>query len=196
MTDSYDQFPQPMSAPADTSLPDPTIGSVESIPDERAVDEPDVDEQDDGAGFAALGLRPELLKALADLGYEEPTPIQRETIPHADRRPRPARSGRHRHRQDRGVRPPGAAAHRHQPARRAVGARARADPRARGAGERGDVQVRQGARDQGRSGVRRAADPAPAAAARPWRARRRRHAGPRDRPHRTRVAQARRASAR
>ncbi|MFM8564494.1 MAG: DEAD/DEAH box helicase [Acidimicrobiia bacterium] len=34
------------------------------------------------SGFADLGLRPELLKALADLGYEEPTPIQREAIPH------------------------------------------------------------------------------------------------------------------
>jgi ATP-dependent RNA helicase DeaD len=34
------------------------------------------------AGFAALGLRPELLDVLDDLGYEEPTPIQRETIPH------------------------------------------------------------------------------------------------------------------
>ena len=34
-----------------------------------------------GAGFAELGLRPELLKALDDLGYEEPTPIQREAIP-------------------------------------------------------------------------------------------------------------------
>ena len=33
-------------------------------------------------GFADLGLRPELLKALAGLGYEEPTPIQREAIPH------------------------------------------------------------------------------------------------------------------
>ena len=33
-------------------------------------------------GFAALGLRPELLKALDELGYEEPTPIQRETIPY------------------------------------------------------------------------------------------------------------------
>ena len=33
-------------------------------------------------GFAALGLRPELLKALDALGYEEPTPIQRETIPY------------------------------------------------------------------------------------------------------------------
>ena len=32
-------------------------------------------------GFAALGLRPELLAALEALGYEEPTPIQRETIP-------------------------------------------------------------------------------------------------------------------
>ncbi|GIE91319.1 DEAD/DEAH box helicase [Actinoplanes regularis] len=32
------------------------------------------------AGFAGLGLRPELLRALADLGYEEPTPIQREAI--------------------------------------------------------------------------------------------------------------------
>jgi len=32
-------------------------------------------------GFATLGLRDELLAALDDLGYEEPTPIQRETIP-------------------------------------------------------------------------------------------------------------------
>ncbi len=31
-------------------------------------------------GFAALGLRDELLASLAALGYEEPTPIQRETI--------------------------------------------------------------------------------------------------------------------
>ncbi|MGD9997778.1 MAG: DEAD/DEAH box helicase, partial [Ilumatobacteraceae bacterium] len=33
------------------------------------------------SGFAALGLRDELLSALDELGYEEPTPIQRETIP-------------------------------------------------------------------------------------------------------------------
>ena len=31
--------------------------------------------------FADLGLGPELLRALGELGYEEPTPIQRETIP-------------------------------------------------------------------------------------------------------------------
>src|SRR5215204_437906 len=32
-------------------------------------------------GFAALGIRQATLRALEDLGYEEPTPIQRETIP-------------------------------------------------------------------------------------------------------------------
>ncbi len=42
-------------------------------------DSPDTD---GGDGFDTLGLRPELLKTIADLGYEEPTPIQRETIPH------------------------------------------------------------------------------------------------------------------
>ncbi|MFL5826097.1 MAG: DEAD/DEAH box helicase [Thermoleophilaceae bacterium] len=35
----------------------------------------------DTASFADLALRPELLHALSDLGYEEPTPIQREAIP-------------------------------------------------------------------------------------------------------------------
>ncbi|ETK37435.1 heavy metal transporter [Microbispora sp. ATCC PTA-5024] len=39
------------------------------------------DMSDEGPGFADLALRPELLKALSDLGYEEPTPIQREAIP-------------------------------------------------------------------------------------------------------------------
>ena len=33
------------------------------------------------AGFEAFGLRAEVLTALKSLGYEEPTPIQRETIP-------------------------------------------------------------------------------------------------------------------
>ncbi|MEU4805211.1 DEAD/DEAH box helicase [Actinosynnema sp. NPDC023587] len=36
---------------------------------------------DDRTSFADLGLRPELLRALSGLGYEEPTPIQREAIP-------------------------------------------------------------------------------------------------------------------
>src|SRR5512140_3452405 len=33
------------------------------------------------AGFATLGLDPRLLDALTALGYEEPTPVQRATIP-------------------------------------------------------------------------------------------------------------------
>ncbi|WP_222936584.1 DEAD/DEAH box helicase [Streptomonospora sp. PA3] len=37
---------------------------------------------DAAPGFAELPLREELLDALARLGYEEPTPIQREAIPH------------------------------------------------------------------------------------------------------------------
>ncbi|MGH3929305.1 MAG: DEAD/DEAH box helicase [Pseudonocardiaceae bacterium] len=36
---------------------------------------------DDTAGFADLTLRPELLRAVSTLGYEEPTPIQRVAIP-------------------------------------------------------------------------------------------------------------------
>jgi ATP-dependent RNA helicase DeaD len=36
---------------------------------------------DDTTGFDDLALRPELLRALTGLGYEEPTPIQREAIP-------------------------------------------------------------------------------------------------------------------
>jgi ATP-dependent RNA helicase DeaD len=36
---------------------------------------------DQPSGFAALGLRSEILQALESLGYEEPTAIQRKTIP-------------------------------------------------------------------------------------------------------------------
>src|SRR5437764_7384798 len=34
-----------------------------------------------GTGFADLGIDPRLVEALTALGYEEPTPIQREAIP-------------------------------------------------------------------------------------------------------------------
>ena len=37
--------------------------------------------EDTTTTFADLGLRPELLEALSGLGYEEPTPIQREAVP-------------------------------------------------------------------------------------------------------------------
>ena len=36
---------------------------------------------DSASTFAALGLRPELLRAIADQGYEQPTPIQLKAIP-------------------------------------------------------------------------------------------------------------------
>ena len=36
---------------------------------------------EDPSGFANLGLRDELLTTISALGYEEPTPIQREAIP-------------------------------------------------------------------------------------------------------------------
>ncbi|WP_109125599.1 DEAD/DEAH box helicase [Dyella sp. C11] len=42
---------------------------------------PSSDSQPAAAGFAALGLHPELLRALADVGYESPSPIQAATIP-------------------------------------------------------------------------------------------------------------------
>ncbi|WP_439622714.1 DEAD/DEAH box helicase [Gemmata sp.] len=42
---------------------------------------PTTPEPDAVGGFAALGLDPRLVAALTELGYEEPTPIQREAIP-------------------------------------------------------------------------------------------------------------------
>jgi ATP-dependent RNA helicase DeaD len=51
-----------------------TPGDEYSAPDEHSV-------PDEHPTFDSLGLRPELLKALSALGYEEPTPIQQEAIP-------------------------------------------------------------------------------------------------------------------
>ena len=62
---------------------------------------PDVEEPaPEPTGFAALGLRPEILNVLSSLGYEEPTPIQRETIPRllAGRDKRPPERARPRRR--------------------------------------------------------------------------------------------------
>ncbi|MGO4699714.1 DEAD/DEAH box helicase [Dyella sp. 2RAB6] len=42
---------------------------------------PSSESQPAAAGFAALALKPELLKVLADVGYESPSPIQAATIP-------------------------------------------------------------------------------------------------------------------
>src|SRR5579875_2269836 len=59
------------------TLPSITIDSIA-----RSATELDADGAGDGdGGFAPLGLAPEIVSALTALGYEEPTPIQRETIP-------------------------------------------------------------------------------------------------------------------
>lgn len=42
---------------------------------------PSSESQPAAAGFAALALKPEVLKALSDVGYESPSPIQAATIP-------------------------------------------------------------------------------------------------------------------
>ena len=76
--------------------------------------EEDSPETSEGDGFDTLGLRPELLKTINDLGYEEPTPIQLPDHPAPPRRPRPAGSGGDGHRQDCGVRAAGAADDRHR----------------------------------------------------------------------------------
>src|ERR1035437_6974431 len=46
-----------------------------------AADEPIIADDADAGGFASLGLTAALVAAVTALGYEEPTPIQREAIP-------------------------------------------------------------------------------------------------------------------
>ncbi|HEY0971970.1 MAG TPA: DEAD/DEAH box helicase [Gemmatimonadales bacterium] len=52
-------------------------------PDGQPDEQPDEQHDDNGSdgGFAALGLSGPIIDALTALGYEEPTPIQREAIP-------------------------------------------------------------------------------------------------------------------
>jgi ATP-dependent RNA helicase DeaD len=50
-------------------------------PSDASATDPAAAGPDDGGTFADLGLRPELLEALTSLGYEEPTPVQREAVP-------------------------------------------------------------------------------------------------------------------
>ena len=151
-------------------------------------------------GFASLGLADALVKAVAALGYEEPTPIQREAIPVLLAGKRPHRPGRHRHRQDRGVRAAaapsadgrdGAAAGQ---ARRRARPDPRPDARAGDAGGRSRPQVREATR---RSRVVPLYGGAPMdqqiRALTPRRRRRRRHARPRARPPAAPDARARRA---
>ena len=50
-------------------------------PEEQPATADDATTDDDAVRFADLGLRAEILAALDELGYEEPTPIQAQTIP-------------------------------------------------------------------------------------------------------------------
>ncbi len=65
-------------APTDTD--NAPVDAKESS-DAEPANESEEPEKPAPSGFEALGLRPELVETLNDLGYEEPTPIQRETIP-------------------------------------------------------------------------------------------------------------------
>jgi ATP-dependent RNA helicase DeaD len=82
----------PEAAVEPTETPESAVDATESAerepltsgskPDAKTRDLPKRAPSDDDAPvtFADLSLRPELLTALTALGYEEPTPIQRETI--------------------------------------------------------------------------------------------------------------------
>ena len=108
------------------------------------------------AGFAALGLDPRIVAALTALGYEEPTPIQQQTIP-------PLIAGRDLLGQAAtGTGKTAAFAlpilQRSSNEGRGAGARrrrARAHARARDAGRRGRPPLRQGARRARAAGLRR-----------------------------------------
>jgi ATP-dependent RNA helicase DeaD len=69
-------------APTAPAAPSPiTLASVVAADDAPITDAPAGDTSAADGAFAALGLDPALVAALATLGYEEPTPVQRETIP-------------------------------------------------------------------------------------------------------------------
>ena len=63
------------TAPLELSLEGPGPADAAPRPGDTAVPEPAPD------GFATFDLDERLLATVADLGYEEPTPIQREAIP-------------------------------------------------------------------------------------------------------------------
>jgi ATP-dependent RNA helicase DeaD len=71
--------PEPVPEPVPEPAPEPVPEVAGPVPDPRPT--PPDPAAEAAASFADLDLRPELLTALAGLGYEEPTPIQREAIP-------------------------------------------------------------------------------------------------------------------
>ena len=67
----------PVSAPVHTADPDSLI----ALTGPRAASREGPQELMLPMSFESLGLTPELLRAVADQGYTEPTPVQREAIP-------------------------------------------------------------------------------------------------------------------
>src|SRR6478672_1331955 len=67
----------PVSAPVHTADPDSLI----ALTGPRAASREGPQELMLSMSFESLGLTPELLRAVADQGYTEPTPVQREAIP-------------------------------------------------------------------------------------------------------------------
>jgi len=57
------------------------VTSHAELPPSDPTGAPSADEAEPTEGFAALGLDPRLLAAIASLGYEEPTPVQEAAIP-------------------------------------------------------------------------------------------------------------------
>ncbi len=107
-----------------------TPASTESTPDTASVK------------FADLGLPEPLLRALADVGYESPSPDPGRDHPAAAGRPRRARPGADRHRQDRRVRAAGPGAASIPTQTQAAGAGAGADARTGDPGRRGLPELR------------------------------------------------------
>ncbi len=76
---------EPADADADESAVQhpgaPAPEQADAEPAEAAAADAEPQEEPEEAGFAALGLDHKILKAIKELGYEQPSPIQAETIP-------------------------------------------------------------------------------------------------------------------
>ncbi|MBV9750801.1 MAG: DEAD/DEAH box helicase, partial [Acetobacteraceae bacterium] len=79
---------EPTTAQADQDTYDTADDVVAALPDAAdaadsgvALPAPPVPEPDDAPGFDQLGLSPEILRAVDEMGYKIPTPIQAQAIP-------------------------------------------------------------------------------------------------------------------
>ena len=128
--------------------------------------------------FADLGLSDQLLRAVADSGYDAPTPIQKGGDPVGADGQGSDRHRPDRHRQDRRLRPADDRHPRRRPQPRAHAALAdpRADPRAGRAGRREFREIRQISQALDGAADRRRADGRPGQGARKGRRRADRHA--------------------